>query len=132
MAIRGRKMRWTIRVKMWIGVLIFAVLSVAVFYTSYVVEQKSLIVSLFGLFVVLLMGLLAFILDRRIKQKNYSLLRRTVTVLVLVNVMIFVMEIALFSGSISNIFTFSISYTVVYCGLTFIRYKRGGLEGNVS
>ncbi|GAA0592782.1 hypothetical protein GCM10009001_06080 [Virgibacillus siamensis] len=56
-------MKWKIRVKKWLGILLFAVLSVVVFYTSYVVEQKSLTVSLFGLFFVLLMGLLAFKLD---------------------------------------------------------------------
>ncbi|GAA0610279.1 hypothetical protein GCM10009001_29480 [Virgibacillus siamensis] len=123
-------MKWKIRVKKWLGVLLFAVLSVVVFYTSYVVEQKSLTVSLFGLFFVLLMGLLAFKLDHWIVQKNYRLLRHTLIVLVLANAMFFILEIVVFSGGLYDFLIFSIIYTVVYSGLMYIKYKRG-LEKNV-
>lgn len=106
--------------KILIGV--FIVLSIVIFYTCYVVEEKSLLVSLFGLFFVLFLGLLSLRLER---LEYAGLLRWTIMVLVLVNFTFFIMEFVLFSGELSNFLISSITYTVVYSGLMFIRYKRG-------
>ncbi|CDQ39995.1 hypothetical protein M948_14775 [Virgibacillus sp. CM-4] len=118
-------MNWTIGVKMWIGILFFVVLSAVVFYSTYVVEQKSLIVSLFGFFFVLVLGIFALMLDRSPKWKNYNLLLRTAIVLLLVNITFFIIDFVLFSGGLSNFLISSITFTVVYSGVMFFRYKRG-------
>lgn len=117
------------KIKLWVGVLVFIILSAVIFYTCYVLEQKSLIVSLFGLFFVLFLGLLTLMLDYWAKRKNLGLLKWTIMVLVLVNFTFFIMEFVLFSGNLSDFLIYSITYTVVYCGIVFIRYHRG-LESN--
>ncbi|MBM7601093.1 membrane protease YdiL (CAAX protease family) [Virgibacillus halotolerans] len=114
-------MKWTIKTEMWVSVLIFAVLSVVVFYISFVVKENTLSVSLFGLFFVLIMGALATILDRRIKLKNYSLWVRTVITLVLVNVLMLVIWLPILSRSLPNFLVFSIPYTLVTIIITFIK-----------
>lgn len=117
------KMKWTAKTGMWVSVLIFVVLSATVFYISFIVKQNSLSVSLFGLFFVLFIGVLATILEYRMKTKNYSLLVQTVITLVLVNVLIFVILILVFSQNVFNYLIFTITYTLMYSLLTFIRYK---------
>jgi hypothetical protein len=119
-------MKLTKKTEIWVNVLIsfiFIILSVTVFYISFIVEKKSLSLSLFGLFFVLFMGLLVIILDYRIESKNYGLWVRTVTSLVFTNVIFFVILILIFSGSVSNYLAFSISYTLAQCLITFIKYK---------
>ncbi len=116
-------MKWTTRTEVWITILLFVVLSVAVFYISFTVEQNSLSISLFGLFFVLFMGLLATTLDRRIKSKNYPLFVRTIVNLVLINMFLFVILILVFRQNVSNFITLTITYTLGYSLFTFIRYK---------
>ena len=114
-------MKWTIKTEMWVSVLIFAVLSMVIFYISFFVKENNLSVSLFGLFFVLIMGSLATILERRIKLKSYSLWVRTVITLVLVNVLMLVIWLPILSGSLPNFLAFSIPYTLVTIIITFIK-----------
>lgn len=107
----------------WVSILLFVFLSVTVFYLSFILEKKSLPLSLFGLFFVLFMGLLAIILEIQIESKNCGLWVRTIISLFLTNIIIFVILIVILPGTVSHYLAFSISYSLLYCLFTFIISK---------
>lgn len=106
-----------------VSILLFVILSVTVFYLSFILEKKSLSLSLFGLFFVLFMGLLAIILEFQFESKNSGLWVRTIISLFLTNIMIVVILIAILPGTVSHYLAFSISYSLLYCLFTFIISK---------
>ncbi len=109
--------------EMWISVLVFIILAAGVFYISFSVEQNSLSLSLFGLFFILFMSIPVTVMEHRIKSKNYSLWGRTISNLVLVNIIFFVTFVVIFSRSISYYLAFAITYTFVQIIITSVKYK---------
>src|SRR5690625_1904644 len=118
-----KKMNNSFNKEMWISVLVFIILAAGVFYISFSVEQNSLSLSLFGLFFILFMSIPVTVMEHRIKSKNYSLWGRTITNLVLVNIIFFVTFVVVFSRSIFYYLAFAITYTFVQIIITSVKYK---------
>ncbi len=116
-------MKGSFKTEMLVSGFTFIILAVAIFYISFSVEQNSLSLSLFGLFFILLMWIPATLMEFRIQSKNISLWGRTITNLILVNIMFFVIFIFIFSESIVYYLTFSITYTFVQIIITYVKYK---------
>lgn len=111
------------KTKNWVVGIVFAILSVATFYISFVVQKKPLIVAILGLLAVLLIGLLFLMLIQWTSKKSIGLLWQTIIVLISVNLGFFVTFFTIFSDSLAHYLTFAMTYTVIYSGFEFMRYK---------
>ena len=109
--------------RIWLSVILNVVLALVIFYSSYVVVQNSLSMSLFGLFLMLFIGLIGDILDHRIKTKQHGMWTETILMLILVSGAIFVLGLFVFDFRLGSVLVYMIPYSLVTIILTYVHYQ---------
>lgn len=96
-------------------------LAIIVFYISFKKLGNSLAISLFALFLILFIGWIADIIDRKLKKKQRNIWPRAILLLFAVISLTSFTSTIIFHGGLRDVLSFVIPYTLVILAVTWFR-----------